>query len=332
MAYNPTNPNGQATSANSTPVVIASDNTLDVSGNDVVSTGTITAGDSATASRAGQGGQNLLSGTPTANSAVVLSFPTINGNPESFSNVVIAITGTFVGTWVLERSPDNGTTWTSFSCFIAGLKDLVNTGTLEGMFHGNVAGTTNIRVRCTSYTSGTMNVRITSGIGTGTVTVGNPLRLYDLINKVEGTIKPASTAAVATDTALVVSVSPNTTMNTTSTPSTTGGWNVFHLVSAASTNATNIKSTFGQVGGWFIYNSNAAARKVAFHNTSGIPTAGSGVLFSIIIPPSSGANVEFSNGIGGFSSGIAITTTTGLTDADNAAVAASDLVINIFYK
>lgn len=114
-------------------------------------------------------------------------------------------------------------------------------------------------------------------------------------------------------------------------PLTTGGLTTFHLVSAASTNATNIKAAAGQVFGWYIYNSNAAARKVVFHNTAGTPTAGASVFFSLIIPPTAGANVEMTNGIA-FSTGIAITTVTGLADNDTAAVALNDLIINIFYK
>lgn len=117
----------------------------------------------------------------------------------------------------------------------------------------------------------------------------------------------------------------------TMTPSATGGWTTYHLVSANSTNATNLKASVGTVGGWFIYNSNAAARKVAFHNTAGSPTAGASIFFAIVIPPSSGANVEFTNGIA-FSTGIAITTVTGLADSDNTAVAANDLIINIWLK
>lgn len=115
------------------------------------------------------------------------------------------------------------------------------------------------------------------------------------------------------------------------TPTTAGGLSAYHLVSAATTNATNIKNSAGQVFGWFIYNANAAARKVVFHNTAGTPTAGASVFFSIVIPPLSGANVEYTNGIA-FSTGIGISTTTGLTDTDATAVAANDLVINIFYK
>lgn len=114
-------------------------------------------------------------------------------------------------------------------------------------------------------------------------------------------------------------------------PKVDGGLLTFHLVSAATTNATVIKATPGQVFGWFIYNSNAAARKITFHNSSTSPTAGAGTFISIVIPPTSGANVEYTNGIQ-FTTGIAITTTTGLADTDATAVALNDLNINIFYK
>lgn len=113
-------------------------------------------------------------------------------------------------------------------------------------------------------------------------------------------------------------------------PATSGGLSTFHLASAGTTNATNIKASAGQLFGWYVYNSNAAARKVAFHNTAGTPTAGASLHSSLVIPPLSAANVELSNGIA-FGTGIAITTVTGLADNDSAAVAANDLIINIFY-
>lgn len=118
---------------------------------------------------------------------------------------------------------------------------------------------------------------------------------------------------------------------TTTVPTTNGGLTTYHLVSAATTNATSVKASAGQLYGYYIYNSNAAARKLVFHNTAGTPTAGASVFFSIVIPPTSGANVEFTNGIA-FSTGIGITTVTGLADSDSAAVAANDLIINLFYK
>jgi hypothetical protein len=112
---------------------------------------------------------------------------------------------------------------------------------------------------------------------------------------------------------------------------TTGGDTTFHLVSAASTNATNIKASAGKVTGWYVYNSNASARKVAFHNTAGTPTAGANIYFSIVIPGLAAANVSFPNGID-FSTGIAITTVIELTDGGGTGVALNDLIINIYYK
>jgi hypothetical protein len=120
-------------------------------------------------------------------------------------------------------------------------------------------------------------------------------------------------------------------LDTHLTPRTSGGFLTSHIVSAASTNATNIKASAGQVFGWYIYNSNAAARKVAFHNTAGTPTAGSSIFFSVMIPAGSAANVFSDIGIT-FGTGIAVTMVTGLADSDSTGVAANDLICNIFYK
>ena len=122
-----------------------------------------------------------------------------------------------------------------------------------------------------------------------------------------------------------------TTNGVTLVPATTGGLTTYHLVSAATTNPTNIKASAGQVYGWYIYNSNAAARKVAFHNSASAPTAGASIFYALVIPPASGANVFSDVGIP-FSAGIGITTVTDLTDAGTTAVALNDLIINIFYK
>jgi hypothetical protein len=105
----------------------------------------------------------------------------------------------------------------------------------------------------------------------------------------------------------------------------------FDLVSASGTNPTVIKASAGTVNGWYIYNSNGSARKVAFHNIATTPTAGSGVVMALVIPPLSGANVSLPDGIT-FTTGISITTVTGLADSDATGVATNDLVINIFYK
>ncbi len=120
-------------------------------------------------------------------------------------------------------------------------------------------------------------------------------------------------------------------VSATPAPATTGGLTTYHLVSANSTNATVVKNSAGQLYGWYIYNSNAAARKLVFHNASSTPTAGASVFFSLMIPGSSGANVSFEMGIP-FSTGISITTVTELADSGTTAVGTSDLIINLFYK
>jgi hypothetical protein len=105
----------------------------------------------------------------------------------------------------------------------------------------------------------------------------------------------------------------------------------YDLVSASGTNPTVIKASAGTVNGWYIYNSNGSARKVAFHNIATTPTAGTGVVMALVIPPLSAANVSFPDGIT-FTTGISITTVTGLADSDASGVGTNDLVINIFYK
>lgn len=111
---------------------------------------------------------------------------------------------------------------------------------------------------------------------------------------------------------------------------TSGGLTTYHLVSANTTNATVVKGSAGQLYGWYVYNNNAAMRKLAFHNTASAPTAGANIFFTINVPASSAANCFNDMGIA-FSSGIAITTVTDVTDAGNTAVGTSDLTINLFY-
>jgi len=131
---------------------------------------------------------------------------------------------------------------------------------------------------------------------------------------------------------------PGNTANTTpwlvsTRPATTGGLSKFHLVSAATTNATNVKASAGQVYGIVAFNLNASARYLKFHNTAGTPTAGTGVTDTYLIPGNTagaGLVINFNNGIA-FSTGIGITLVTGITDADAVAVAASEIVLQIYY-
>lgn len=173
----------------------------------------ITAQDIASASAAGANGQSLITGTPTAGSTVT---QTVTGD----SSFAVLITGTWTGTLQFERSLDAGVTWTSIGAFAAGTPFIVTTTTANGAFHGNASSATTLRIRSIAAWTGTATVRILAGAGTGTITVGNPIRLFDAVSGVQGTIKAGSTLAAATDTALAVAVRDAVTVGTSDASAT----------------------------------------------------------------------------------------------------------------
>ena len=110
----------------------------------------------------------------------------------------------------------------------------------------------------------------------------------------------------------------------------TGAASATHIVSAATTNATVIKAGAGRVLGWHLGNTTASWRYVKLHNQTTTPTAGSGVVRTIAIPPNGVADFALEGGVG-FATGIALTTVTGAADADATAVGANDIVGEIFF-
>lgn len=117
----------------------------------------------------------------------------------------------------------------------------------------------------------------------------------------------------------------------TPVPHTAGGLSKAKILSAASTNATSVKASAGQLYGWALFNSTTTAKYVKLHNTAGTPTAGASVDFTILVPPGSGANVEFSHGIP-YATGIGYTITGAAADTDTTAVAANDVLGILLYK
>jgi hypothetical protein len=103
-----------------------------------------------------------------------------------------------------------------------------------------------------------------------------------------------------------------------------------HLVSAASTNATIVKNAAGKVLGWFFANTTAAWVYVKLHNQTTTPTAGSGVVRTIPVPPN-GVASWFSEGGITFATGIGLTTVTGAADTDATAVTLNAIVGEIVY-
>jgi hypothetical protein len=129
---------------------------------------------------------------------------------------------------------------------------------------------------------------------------------------------PAGTNAIGTVTSLP-------------TPTTSGGCSTSHTVSAASTNAANVKASAGQVYGVDVFNVAAYPIYVKFHNTAGTPTAGAGVVRTIGVQGGVRGRAEFPVGLA-FATGIGLSITKGLADADTTAVAAADCVVDIDYK
>lgn len=110
----------------------------------------------------------------------------------------------------------------------------------------------------------------------------------------------------------------------------TGAASRTHLISAGTTNATVVKASAGRLLGWSITNSSAAWKYVKLHNQATTPTAGSGVVQTIAVPPNGVREFSCEGGIA-FTTGISFTTVTGIADADNTGVTASDLAIDILY-
>jgi len=138
---------GQKASAASAPVVIASDQStlpVTVTNNDLFVTGAI---------------------TNTQNVAV---------NSQGRSTVAIALTGTWTGTAVFEKTVD-GTNWVSAYVASPGTGLVVTSATANGTFEFGSAGYQQLRVRGATVATGSLTVSLNAGTGVGDVAITSPL-------------------------------------------------------------------------------------------------------------------------------------------------------------
>jgi hypothetical protein len=214
-------------------------------------------------------------------------------------------------------------------------------------------GGNTITVDGTVSANATLSAETTKVIGTVNISAAQTIGTVTSLTQMNGQAIQMGTGArtagtqrvtIATDDVVPASqsgtwtVQPGNTANTTpwlvsKRPAATGGLSKFHLVGAATTNLTNIKASAGQVYAITAFNVAATPIYLKFHNTSGSPTAGTGVTDTFLIPGNTagaGMVINFDHGIA-FSTGIAISTVTGIADADTTAIAASSLVLNIYY-
>jgi hypothetical protein len=129
-------------------------------------TGTISAADAATSASTNSISQTYITGTPTANSSVSV---TLSANPA----ITFQLSGTFNGTLQFERSIDGGTAFVPFSVETVSVgssqSSLAISDNKTYVLRGNVGSMTTVRVRCSSYTSGTLTVRFQPGFADGQV-------------------------------------------------------------------------------------------------------------------------------------------------------------------
>lgn len=112
---------------------------------------------------------------------------------------------------------------------------------------------------------------------------------------------------------------------------TAGHAEPFRLLSAATVNNTSVKASGCKLAGWVISNSNAAARYVKFFNKATAPAAGTDTpVLTLFVPP--GAVITETDLDLSFSAGLGIATTTGVADADTAAVAANEIIVHLFFR
>lgn len=162
----------------------------------------VTVQDTASSTTTQANNQSITTGTPTVGSAATFLI-------ASMTTVQVTVSGSWTGTLISEVSLD-GSTWLTGGLHQRGTS--YNASSFTQNFSGliNTAGVQKYRVRSTAAMTGTATVLITESINASSVYIANSLKLSDATTPSNQlTIKAASTAAQTTDTAAVVSVSPN---------------------------------------------------------------------------------------------------------------------------
>lgn len=199
-----------------------------------------------------------------------------------------------------------------------------------------------------------------SGAGTGPFFAAQTIVDTQGVNT--ATVKAASTAPVATDTALVVAISPNSvnangqktmgnsapvvlasdqtsipvtvTGNVNLVPATSGGLTRTRTLIPNNTTAVVIKASAGQVYKVRVTNNSATIAYLKLYDATSATVGVGTPVDTIMIPAStSGAGLVDSTDVGTvYATGITFIVTTGIADADTAVPAANAYIVTIYYK
>lgn len=194
------------------------------------------------------GGQAIpvtLAQTDRTSTGTITSTQTIQVNSQGSASTGVVISGAWTGTIVFEASVD-GSAFAAVNAVVPTTGVAVTSTTANGNWEIASGGYQLIRVRGNTVATGTATATLDSGAGTQVVEIGAPLptgtntigavnqgtsaslanawatKITDATNG-PAAVKPASTAAVATDPALVVAISPNNSISVSSSDVTSTG-------------------------------------------------------------------------------------------------------------
>jgi hypothetical protein len=232
---------------------------------------------------------------------------TITANAQSrvfdtreLNTVLFLLSGTYALTVAFEASDAAGAIWYPLQVASVNAATVVTTHSTANAtqaYEVNVHSFSQVRVRSTAYTSGTLTLGIS---GTSR------------------SVEPAPNVQVSNTVPVTVSTLPAGTGHT--------------LLAAATTNATSVKVTAGNVFELTLTNYSAAPKFVKLYDKASAPTVGTDSPIAVLeIAANATRQVEFGNLGKRLGTGIAYAITGAQAIADTTAVAAGDVRVSMTY-
>lgn len=262
---------------------------------------------------------------------------------------------------VLETSFDGGTTYFTARGYQYGTQ--ITDGAASSQMGGtganiivvNVAGATHFRARCSSYSSGTLNLQINTStsvpffVENSQATIGVDSVLPGSSGTSLGKQGNGSTSSNDTGVSILaeridalVSINANAKytrprVNTVGAlysqlvPGLANGNTSATVISANTTNGTNVKNAAGQLYGLILSNNNATVAYFKLYNKASTPTVGTDTPVATIMIPANGTVITNWDTGWAFGTGLGYGITTGMAVADTGAVAAAQVAATLIY-